>query len=681
MSTSQITDHPDAQVVILHPDTGPAEPAPEPPPELPPAAVAEPGTRRPVIPEPWQKHNRRATIDHHVGLLHHRAKYHSIRLPWYGVRFAGYAVRGAHRLGRSVLDWWHWPEGWLLESQAVARGSAGHHDAMAAHKQGLHTRARRGRIVFACGFLALVVLALMLLVLPWYGWLLALAAAAVALIRHGRPSGKPLVDRAVVPQRYEAPTPEVIMRALGSLGIGLLAKAVQDGADMIRTPVHRDGPGWGVRLELPHGVTAVQVINERERLASALRRPLSATWPAPVPHEHPGMLDLWIGFTALNKQAPVAWPLAKAGKADLFAPVPFGADQRGNVVTLTLMFASVLIGAMPRMGKTMALRILALACALAPNARLRVWELKGTGDLAALKHVAHEYGSGADQDTLDACLASVRAYHRELDIRAKTLRELPDEVRPENKVTPELAADRKLGLYPDVLIIDEVQEAFTDPARKAEFEFLLTAITKRGPALGMILMLATQRPDAKSLPTGVSANIMIRFCLKVMGYLASNMVLGDGMSTAGYDASDFVRSDKGIGWLTGEADDPQIVRTCYIDAPAADLIARRARAARLAAGTLSGFALDEDSGDESRDFLADVLAVFGTDEKLWCETIAARLMEHIPEGYDLLTKEAVASQLRAAGVTVKGVREKGRPNRAGCERSAVAAVAGETGQL
>ena len=121
--------------------------------------------------------------------------------------------------------------------------------------------------------------------------------------------------------------------------------------------------------------------------------------------------------------------------------------------------------------------------------------------------------------------------------------------------------------------------------RKAEFEFLLTAITKRGPALAMILLMATQRPDAKSLPTGVSYNILIRFCLKVMGYLASNMVLGDGMSTAGLDAADFVRSDKGIGWLTGEADDPMIVRTCYIDAPGAGVIAKRARAARLAAGT------------------------------------------------------------------------------------------------
>jgi S-DNA-T family DNA segregation ATPase FtsK/SpoIIIE len=393
------------------------------------------------------------------------------------------------------------------------------------------------------------------------------------------------------------------------------------------------------------------------------------------------MLDLWIGYTALNKQPPVKWPLADAGKADLFQPIPFGADQRGNIVYILLMFASVLIGAMPRMGKTFALRVIALAVALDPNARVRVWELKGTGDLAALRHVAHEYGSGADPETLEACLASVRSYNRQLDPRAKTLRDLPDVMRPENKVTSEICADRKLGLFPDVLIIDEVQEAFSHPDLGGEFEALLTPVTKRGPALGMMLVLATQRPDKASLPTGISANIMIRYCLKVMSFIASNMVLGDGMSTNGFNAADFTRSDKGIGWLTGETDDPQIVRGCYIDAPAAEKIARRARAARIAAGTLSGYALGDVDEPDSRDFVADVLDVFGADAKLWSETIAERLAGQLPEVYQDVTRDAVASQLRTAGVPVKAVREVGKAVRSGCERSAVAAVAADRGQL
>jgi S-DNA-T family DNA segregation ATPase FtsK/SpoIIIE len=383
---------------------------------------------------------------------------------------------------------------------------------------------------------------------------------------------------------------------------------------------------------------------------------------------------LWIGFEALNKQKPLGWPLAKAGKASLFEPVPFGASQRGNIIHITLMFASILIGAMPRMGKTFALRVLALGAALDPTARLRIWELKGTGDLAALRHVAHEYGSGADEETLDGCLASVRALHRQLDIRAKTLRELPDSVRPENKVTPQLCARRGLGLFPEVLIVDECQEAFSDEDRKAEFEKLTTAIIKRGPALGIMLILATQRPDASSLPKGISANIGIRYCLRMMGTYENNAVLGPGMYARGIRATDFALSDKGIGWLAGHADDPQIVRGCYIDAPAADTIARRARAAREAAGTLSGYALGEDTAVPARDFLADVLSVFGDGEaNLWAETIAVRLTDQIPDAYDLLTKDAVGSQLRAAGVDVRPVRETGQGTRSGCARADVEA--------
>jgi hypothetical protein len=36
----------------------------------------------------------------------------------------------------------------------------------------------------------------------------------------------------------------------------------------------------------------------------------------------------------------------------------FGTDQRGRAVKLSLMFASMIIGAVPRMGKTFALRLI-----------------------------------------------------------------------------------------------------------------------------------------------------------------------------------------------------------------------------------------------------------------------------------------------------------------------------------
>jgi DNA segregation ATPase FtsK/SpoIIIE, S-DNA-T family len=66
--------------------------------------------------------------------------------------------------------------------------------------------------------------------------------------------------------------------------------------------------------------------------------------------------------------------------------------------------------------------------------------------------------------------------------------------------------------------------------------------------------------------------------------------------------------------------------------------------------------------------------VFGTDAKLYSATIAARLADRIPQAYADTTPAAVASQLRALGVTVKNVRERGLAPGQGCERAAVEAV-------
>jgi S-DNA-T family DNA segregation ATPase FtsK/SpoIIIE len=119
----------------------------------------------------------------------------------------------------------------------------------------------------------------------------------------------------------------------------------------------------------------------------------------------------------------------------------------------------------------------------------------------------------------------------------------------------------------------------------------------------------------------------------------------------------------------------QVVRTCYLNAVDANVIGLRARALREAAGTLSGYALSEDAAAPVRNFLADVLHVFGADDKLWSPTIAGRLAGQIPGAYEGITPESVASQLRNAGVTIKDVREAGGANRKGCECAAVEAVA------
>jgi S-DNA-T family DNA segregation ATPase FtsK/SpoIIIE len=180
----------------------------------------------------------------------------------------------------------------------------------------------------------------------------------------------------------------------------------------------------------------------------------------------------------MNATKPPAWPLAARGRTDLFSAVPFGHDQRGRLVALVLMFANVLIGAMPRQGKTFALRVLLTAAALDPFAQLRIFELKGTGDLGPFEPVAHHYASGADDDAIAGCVASLRELHRELDTRARTIRGLPRHLVPESRVTPELSRRRSLGLHTVVFAVDECQELFTHAEYGREADELCAAIIK-----------------------------------------------------------------------------------------------------------------------------------------------------------------------------------------------------------
>lgn len=313
----------------------------------------------------------------------------------------------------------------------------------------------------------------------------------------------------------------------------------------------------------------------------------------------PSRLILWVGDKPMNETTKPPWPLLREGEVDLFRPVVFGNDQRMRDIKVTLMFASIVIGSIPRMGKTFLLRLLLLIAALDPRAALYAFDFKGTGDLGPLEPVCHRYRyryryryrSGEDDDDLLYVLHAMRELKEELRRRAKVIRNLPKSRCPESKVIPALASDKSLGLHPIVVGFDECQVPFEHEKYGAELESICTDIAKRGPALGIVGMFATQRPDAKSLPPGISANAVLRFCLKVMSHTANDMVLGTGAYKAGVRATMFSRSDRGICFMSGEGDDPVIAASAFVDGPAAELVVARARQLREAYGNVTGHAI------------------------------------------------------------------------------------------
>ncbi|MFG6193401.1 FtsK/SpoIIIE domain-containing protein [Nonomuraea sp. JJY05] len=561
--------------------------------------------------------------------------YHALRAPKYAAKLAGRSPAGAWRLLVALVRWLFDLEGRPVRRAAATKEEAAEYLALSRQRDD-RVKARLWTLLVGAITAVLVGIFVAVAAPTWVHWaILGVLIAGAGVL--GTPADQPLLDRAVVPNRVRKLTSDQVLDALGSLGISAINQALGKNGRGITfpAPIMRDGPGWRAEVDLPLGVTVAEVLEKRDKLASGLRRALGCVWPEPVSEEHPGRLVLWVGDQEMRKARQPAWPLLKSGQVSLFDPIPYGNDQRGRPIPILLMFANVLIGSMPRYGKTFALRVLLLACALDPLAELRLFELKGTGDLSALEKVAHHYAKGATDSAKAACVASLAEVYAELDRRAEVIDGLPRHQAPEFKVTPELAAQRDLGLHPMVVAIDECQELFADDEYGEEAAKYATAIIKRGPALGIILILATQRPDKDSLPKAISANAGIRICLRVMGWQENDMILGTGMHQTGVKATMFTRNDQGISWAVGIADDPIIVRSAYLDGPTSELITKRARQLRQEAGTLSGQAIGQQGPQRvSYDLLADILTVTtAKEEKVWNSTVVDRLAQFRPDAY------------------------------------------------
>jgi DNA segregation ATPase FtsK/SpoIIIE, S-DNA-T family len=636
-----------------------------------------PGERLPILPPSLRgRANMRAALVLAWAQTWHRTRYHGLRSPLYLIAVLVWAAIGAVRLVTRQIHWWWVMEQQHLRSKAAADGDS--REWLKLHREAKADRHVRGLVLL--GELAALGIAGVLVAryAPLWGWAALACGAVLALARAGRPAGHRIVGTAIVPPDYSPPTHEIISQALGALNIAQINAALKpDKEGRVRgirfiSDVMRDGPGWSCHLDLPHGVAVSDILAKREALASGLRRPLSATWPAGVPEEHPGRMDLWVGMHDISKAKPPPCPLVKATQTDLFDVIPFGTDPRLRPVKVPMFEVNWLIGASPGQGKTAAVRVLGCAAALDPLADLWAHELAGKGDLEPLAKVCHRYCSGLDDKSIAYAAESARLLRIDTERRSAAFKKLRGSgLMPDGKVTRELAARYK-ELRPKVAIFDEVQNLLTDRQHGDQAAEDLAYVIRVGRAYGIIVVLSTQRPDAKIIPTAITGLIVSRFCLMVPDQPANDLVLGTTSYRRGYDATVFrPKLDAGLGWLKGgEEGTPQICRTYYLNIPDTEKITARAREMRDRAGVLSGYALGEAEVAEKRDVLADVDAVFGDDKGLQWEELAERLADRWPGRWADVTADAISAQCRKLGVPSVDVRSGGSV-RKGCRKVGV----------
>ena len=594
----------------------------------------------------------------------HTTTWHIVHSPLHAWRFVKYTPRG---LGRVIAGIW----GWIFHSEIrKLRRDAVEGNNPAEWRALEKERKERVRVRWR-GALALLVLALIGVPLLWYLaplWMNAalVAAAVIGLGYVGRPRDgkKPLLQAATATTGEIKLTNDIVLEALCSLGIPKMTSP--ENIELLYG-VKPARAGYNIDLTLPRGVEATEVMAKRGKLSSGLQRGIGTVWPSVGPR-HEGHLMLFISHEDMSKARQRPWPLLKSGSVDIFNSIPMFTDQRGDWVELRIATTSGVVGAIPRMGKTYFLRELALVGALDVRVEEYIFELKGTGDLSCAKLFAHYYSDSDEEEDIAEHLSVMRTLRGERRRRAKVIRSLPNEQCPRSEVTTELASRKDLGLHPILVEVDEVQvwTEHEDKAIREEFVAILEDLVRRGPAVGIMVYVATQKVDAKSIPTGISSNAAVRVCFKVNDATSNNQILGPGSYANGIQATMFdFEKDKGIAYL--KAGGPaQIVRTVFaLDKVESDKVALRARAMREMAGRLTGFAAGDDMDAEEAEvvLLDDCRRVVGNAEAMHLTDITTGLAELRPSLYGSLDSRSLGSQLRTAGVQTGTVYVADKPTR------------------
>ncbi|MEU8193314.1 hypothetical protein AB0C10_05975 [Microbispora amethystogenes] len=646
------------------------------PASLAPAPVPVEG-RRPILPTGLQPGNLSATARDAAGRLAHVAAFHAVRAPWYAAQMLVWAVIGLFRLMGRQVRWWWVNEQYTLLQQAATDNDPGMW--LKLHREGKATRRWRGVVLF--GQLIAVVVALAVVTgLPAL-WKVGIGAVLVpVLARYGRPAGRPIIPTAVVTRRYRKLNSDIVLRAYYAAGMGHPDKPNQQ--IEFGTAMAREGNGSKVLVNLPYGKTFADAVNAREKIASGLDVALAQVTISRDPESHRSHW-LWVADADPLATPAGRTPLLACKETDIWTPAPLGVDERGRAVSLLMLWTSILVGAQPRQGKSFTARLLALYAALDPYVQLEVFDGKGSPDWRKFALVAHSCSFGftpsRDGDPLEIFVQTLRDLKADVQARYQKLSELPVDICPEGKLTREIARDPKYGMPVRLVVIDECQEYFDtgDKELNKEIASLLVFLVKVAPAAGVIVLDATQKPggvgtgDTATAFTSFRDNHQVRIALRTGSWQVSDLVLGSGAYSEGFDSSTLLPSYKGVGLLRGAGDDTPTVRFHLADAEDAEKILQTARKLRERAGTLSGYAAGQAAIREVRDVLADAASVFqGSETGLPWALIAARLAERIPEHYADITADAISAQLRDLAVPSVNIKRDGQTLK-GAKRAAI----------
>lgn len=533
-------------------------------------------------------------------------------------------------------------------------------------------------------------------------WPLKALTAAVWVAVMGGWQGRDPADPLFTPVVLKDPTyrklePDQLHRAFIAAGLASEpGKPGKPGPLEIVTNPHRDGPNAQVAtVDLAGGRTVGDAVKVRERIASGLRCQSSCLFLSPdrfSPDTHDGRVILRLTRTDPMAADPLRTPLLAMDSTDIFSSLPVGLDERGDLVTISALWRSILFSGQARTGKSFSARLLTLGMVLDWTVRVgAVFCAKGASDHRPLARLAYASGFGCDDDVRRRLAAALRQFCDEIPERNHEMAKLPVSQRREGKLTKSLARRFPVTL----ILLEEVQDYFSNGDRTdklgREIEALVKRIVKTGPSVGFIVVMCTQRPDKESVPPALKDQFQLRIGFRNVGDAVQVMALGSGSADKGFDVRQLPAGERyrGASYIVGEGlperywDGGTFCKWHLADEDDADAIIERALQMRIDRELLSGMAAGEDVDTGQVTLLDDVAAVFRPGEPwLWSHEIIRRLDEVFPGRYRY-DPQSFGVAARGVGLPTEPIdkRVDGRPVRnAGLRLETVAQALDERAQ-
>jgi S-DNA-T family DNA segregation ATPase FtsK/SpoIIIE len=622
--------------------------------------------REPLIPGWVRNQQQRVQVAKDAAnLAGYVAAKHTLKSPKYAGKTLLWGTFGAFiGLGRLL--------GWVLVGDAkpiilAALAAKDHAEARRTWEKAGERRPLRVGVFAAVVLLAAVGTLALVGLTPRFVQVSVGAVALIGLAWYGRPADRPIIDRTTIGPKFVRLTAEMVRDALCNIGLAGIKEPGQLTFPHGHGGVKRDGPGWMAVVDLPQGIEAIDVIQRRGKLSSALRLPVDQVWPEKGP-DHAGQLALWVARVPMAQMGRTKWQLVKPGAVtSIFEPIPFGTDPRLRPVCCTMFQRNFLIGGQPGSGKTFGCRALVGGALLDPTAEVWIAAFKASEDFYDFSPFCARYACGIDDDTFDAAEQMINDAMAEVRRRQALLGKLKREGKIlEGRTSPELAR-AGIGLHPLILFFDEFHELLIE---RPDAGKTLIRVVKQGRSAGVIAVMATQVAGKDSIPPELTRVTSSRWCMSVKDQVANDQIMGTGAYKQGLTGTVYrPEIDAGWGATDGMAHQPGPVRAYYPNADELKVLIERIGQLRGGGANLTATQADR------RDVLDDVLHVFATFGRRgihWVK-LAELLAAQYPE-YEGISADAVSALMRNKGVPTEQVKVDGI-NQWGCKKVAVETAA------